>query len=158
MDAFRRNLFARQGAGGAHEEQPGGQTVAIDWAFTGIGAVGEEIVPLVAASLIFLEVERARGQELERMAMQGYLQGLRDAGWDGDPRLVHLGFATTAALRYSLGGMGEFIPAMLDESTHPMMEQVWGLSIGELVDRSAPAMERVGDGADRARELLDALP
>src|SRR5436309_2568996 len=42
-DADRRNLFARRGAGG-------GETVAIDWAFTGVAALGEELVNLVLAS------------------------------------------------------------------------------------------------------------
>jgi hypothetical protein len=45
-DAGRYNLFARRGDDGAPE------TVAIDWAFLGRGAVGEECAPLVMASIL----------------------------------------------------------------------------------------------------------
>jgi hypothetical protein len=45
IDAFRRNLFVRRGVDG------GDQTLAIDWADAGIGAIGEEIVRLVSGSL-----------------------------------------------------------------------------------------------------------
>jgi hypothetical protein len=44
---FRRNLFARQAADG----QP--ETVAIDWAFVGTGAVGQDLDPLVTGTLEF---------------------------------------------------------------------------------------------------------
>ena len=47
-DAFRRNLLARGGPGGQ------AQTVAIDWAIMGTGAVGEEIAALVGISLRYL--------------------------------------------------------------------------------------------------------
>src|SRR5512142_1959648 len=50
LDAFRRNLFAR------HDSHGDIQTILIDWSFMGSAALGEEIAPLVAASLNFLEV------------------------------------------------------------------------------------------------------
>ena len=49
LDAYRPNLFLRRDADGSN------QTVAVDWAFTGIASVGEEIANLLAASLIWLE-------------------------------------------------------------------------------------------------------
>jgi len=55
FDAFRRNLFARRGADGGY------RTVAIDWAFVRTGALGEEIVAPVSASLFFREVGQGAG-------------------------------------------------------------------------------------------------
>ena len=46
-DVFRRNLFAGRGEDGREK------TVAVDWAFIGLGAVGEDIASLVQASLCF---------------------------------------------------------------------------------------------------------
>ena len=95
LDAFRRNLFAIQSADGNNK------TVAIDWAFSGLGTVGEEIAPLVAATLGFCEVEIAQAQELDNIVFDGYLTGLRDAGWHGDARIVRFGYTVASALRYA---------------------------------------------------------
>ena len=84
LDAFRRNLFAVQSAEGNE------QTSAIDWAFAGEGAVGEEIAPLVTASLVFLDVDVTHARELDNIVFNGYLNGLRDAGWRGDERQLRL--------------------------------------------------------------------
>jgi hypothetical protein len=91
-DAFRRNLRVRQGAAG----QP--QTVALDWAATGIGVLGEELVPLFALTLRFFTVEIGRIAELDALIFAGYIDGLRAAGWQGDARLVRFGFTVLAAL------------------------------------------------------------
>ena len=151
LDAFRRNLFARRGPGG-HD-----QTVAVDWAFVGIGAVGEEIVPLVQASLCFFEVELIKAQELDEMVFEGYLDGLRDAGWRCDPRLVRLGYAAAGAMRYPIGATGGFLPVVLDESSHSWVEQVWGFPIGEIADLLAEVWLFLFGLADEARELLDVV-
>src|SRR5262249_31441554 len=47
-DADRRNLLARQ-RGSTSE------SIAIDWAYTGIGPVGEEIAPLVVSSVMWFK-------------------------------------------------------------------------------------------------------
>jgi hypothetical protein len=48
--------------------------------------------------LRFVEVDVARIAELDAIIFAGYLDGLRDAGWQGDARLVRFGYAATAAL------------------------------------------------------------
>lgn len=93
LDAYRPNLFLRRGAKGAD------QTVAIDWVFAGIGAIGEEIANLLAASLIWFEYDAAAARSLDEAVFAGYLDGLREAGWQGDPRLVRLGYTAACALR-----------------------------------------------------------
>lgn len=97
LDVFRRNMFARRGADGQN------QTVLIDWSFAGIAAIGEELACLIVASVELFEVEVARAVELDRIVFDGYLAGLRDAGWQGDPRQVRFGFVASAVLRYGVG-------------------------------------------------------
>lgn len=90
-DAWPPNLLMRNRRDGRRE------TVALDWAFAGIGPVGEEIAPLIA----WTEVPDVDLQDIENAVFPAYLAGLRDAGWDGDADLVWWGYAATAVLRYS---------------------------------------------------------
>ncbi|MGC9397076.1 MAG: hypothetical protein ACP5J4_19710 [Anaerolineae bacterium] len=150
LDAFRRNLFGRRSADGRD------QTVAIDWAFAGTGAVGEEIEPLVNRSLGFLEVDPTRAQELDDIVFGGYLEGLRDAGWRGDPGQVRLGYTAATTLR-ALVSYGQIVLALIDESKHSLIEQLWGYSVEEIMDRVAEVVCFQLGLSDEAWELLGSL-
>ena len=107
-DVFGRNLMDRQG-----------ETVLIDWAYAGIGAVGEELTPLVQATYLWHEVEEGTFKELEDGIFSGYLEGLREVGWRGDAALVRLGYAASSALRYTIGTIRFGFLSLLDENTSP---------------------------------------
>jgi hypothetical protein len=151
LDVFRRNLFARRTADGDY------QTVAIDWAYAGRGAIGEELVPLIPASVYFREVELDKAQMLDQIVFAGYLQGLRDVGWRGDPREVRLGYAAAGCLRYTFGEIGRFLAVILDESLHVMAQQTFGRPIEDVLDYIAQVSRFFGGLADEARELMDIL-
>lgn len=150
-DAFRRNLFARRRPDGE------AQTVAIDWVFAGPGALGEEAVALVIATLGFREVDLAEASDLETAVLAGYLAGLQAAGWHGDPQLVRLGYAAAAPLRYCLGGTRNLLPILLDESRHARMELMWGAPLTAFVDHWAQLFSRLLDLADEALVLSKTL-
>ena len=149
LDVFRRNLFARKRADGDY------QTVAVDWAFAGRGAIGEELVPLVLANIFFFEIDFAQAQELEDIVFEGYLEGLCDAGWRGDPRQARLGY-TAASLRHKFADLG-VMAVMLDESLHDWYQQLFGRSIEEGCDHLAQIGGFVDNLIDKARELVDVL-
>jgi hypothetical protein len=109
LDAYRPNLFVLR------DSPASGQTVAIDWVFTGIAGVGEEIANLLAASLIWFEYDAAGAKNLDETIFNGYLNGLQDVGWLGDPRLARLGFTAACALRWGLVGLW-----WLQELVHPI--------------------------------------
>lgn len=94
-DATRGNLLAARAPDGEAE------TVALDWAFSGIGAPGEDIAQLVVVSVLFGRVDLGRLRDLEETVYGAYVRGLRDAGWRDDERQVRLGYAAHAALRNS---------------------------------------------------------
>ncbi len=148
FDAFRRNLFSRR-AGDRDE------TVLIDWAFLGRGAVGAEIVSLVWVTLVFWEVDAAKAQELDEIVFHGYLRGLRDAGWQGEERKVRLAYTAAIALR-RLGTIGYALPLILDESRHAEVELLVGQPIGKWSDQFAEASRFVETLADWARDLINA--
>ena len=151
LDVFRRNMFARRGADGQD------QTVLIDWSFAGIGAIGEELACLIVASVELFEVEVARAAELDRIVFDGYLVGLRDAGWHGDPRQVRFGYAASAVLRYGVGVLGLLVKGLLDEQAHPLIEQIMGRSIDECVDIWAAQIPFLKGLIAEAWELLEIM-
>jgi hypothetical protein len=150
LDLFRRNLFARKTTDGDD------QTVVIDWAFAGRGAIGEELVPLVLASVAFNEIDLAQAQALEDVVFEGYLEGLRDAGWRGNPRQVRLGY-TAGSLRFRFAELNRAMEMILDESQHPFLEQVFGRSMEEIQDHWAQVGSLCDSLTDEARELMDIL-
>jgi hypothetical protein len=151
LDAFRRNLFARQGPDGREE------TVAVDWSYTGIASIGEELVPLVGATLSFFEVGPDRAQELDQIVFDGYVQGLRDAGWDGDPRLARLGYLAGLQIRYTLGGLGEALVVVFDERRHAGVEQALGHPMEEVMDMWAAVAAQYAILCQEVDELLDTV-
>jgi hypothetical protein len=122
-DAFRRNLFLRNG-----------RLLAVDWAFLGPGPLGAELAPLVSASAALRGIDQARWADLERTANASYADGLADAGWNGSPQLPWLGFAATSALRYLPGVVRLLLPTLLDETAQRRTEAVLGIPFEQTVE------------------------
>jgi len=95
-DASQANLIARRRAGAAIE------TVAIDWESIGHGTVGADIATLVFGTMRRGTVLAEWAADLDQEVFAGYLAGLRDAGWQGEPAVARLGYTATVALRGSL--------------------------------------------------------
>jgi Phosphotransferase enzyme family len=147
-DAFRRNLMSRSISDGRE------QTIAIDWAIVGTGAIGEEIVSLVTISLQFLEVDMDKARDLDAIVFDGYLTGLQDVGWHGDVCRVRFGFAATAALFMGVGGAGVWLRGILaDEGA--IAEKVFGYPVDYVLDQFALLQTYLLDLGDEARELID---
>ena len=151
LDAFRRNLFARRGADG------GDETVVIDWTDAGTGAIGEEIVPLVVATVVCGDVPWAQAAELERLVFEGYLAGLRDAGWHGDPRQVRFGYTAASALHYSFVGLQTLLSLAFDEVARAQWEQGFGVPARDMMVQVAQEQRFLLCLADEARQLLEEL-
>ena len=112
------------------------------------------LVPLVEASIIFFEVDLTQAQALGEIALAGYLEGLHDAGWHGDPRLAQLGYKAALSLRYVIGGLAEFLAMVLDERQHPELEQAFGHPVEQVVDFFAAMLAQLSPLREGTRELL----
>jgi hypothetical protein len=88
LDAYRRNVFVVDG-----------RAVIIDWAIAGIEPAGAELCSLTWTNIISQEVPAAAYDEFDRALFAGYLAGLRDVGWDGDPRVVRFAAVVACCLR-----------------------------------------------------------
>ena len=127
FDAFRRNLFTRSDRNGATS------LVAIDWSFTGIGTLGAEVQCLTGVAIGFFDVELAQAEALDKIVFAGYLAGLEDVGWRGDPRQVRLAYTATA-IRYALGTLGPILEIFLNEERHERMVQALGRPMEAIAD------------------------
>jgi hypothetical protein len=147
-DADRRNLFARLGPVGE-------ETVAIDWAFTGVAAVGEEVVNLVIASVLWFQADAATLPYLADHCIEGYVAGLGDAGWRGDPRLAQAGFIVAGALRYGPLVAGPI--AQWGETGVDGLVRGVGHSVEEWLTCWAAVRRFTFDQFDEAQTLIDSL-
>ena len=146
LDAYRPNLFVRQ------DTQGSDQTVAIDWVFTGIAGVGEEIANLLAASLIWFEYDAVEAKRLDEAIFNGYLNGLRDSGWKGDSQLVRLGYTAACALRWGLVGLW-WLQDLTDPIEQAGLEEHWNRPLAELVSQWTQTTRYILDLAQEAYEL-----
>jgi hypothetical protein len=144
IDAFRLNFF--------HGEA---KSVLIDWAMAGRGALGEELTSMVAVSLYQPELSLSQADELDQAVFSGYMDGLRDVGWQGDERFVRLGYVCAMALR-GLAGVKQDIDLLLDESTHSsLINGPQRNTIEEVADFWAGIRRfRLLQMAEEARQLL----
>ncbi len=147
LDAFRGNLLTRPGHDG---EQ---QTVAVDWAFTGIAAVGEEVGPLIVATLLNSHLPTDRTAELESVALDGYVQGLIDAGWTGDPAVARLGYTASVALRYGVQTTVELALLPANEGMLTATEHAHGCTYEQFIERRVPLIRTLLGRADEALRL-----
>lgn len=149
-DFWPSNLFAEALPGG------GSGTVAVDWAYVGIGAIGEDVGNLVPDTLFDFFVAAERGRELLDAVREGYLEGLRDAGWRGDERLVALGLAASASVKYvwMLPWLAE---RALDEGAVAALAAAGGIPAAEVFARRGEVMRLLVELDREAKELADAL-
>lgn len=146
MDAYRPNLFIRRDPQGVD------QTVAIDWVFAGIGGIGEEIANLLSASLFWFEYDASEAKSLDQAVFAGYLDGLREADWQGDSRLARLGHTAACALRWGVVGLW-WLETLSDADERANLEKHWGRSIQQLVSQWAKTTYYVLGLAEEAYQL-----
>jgi hypothetical protein len=147
-DAGRKNLFARRQNNGNFE------TVAVDWGSAGIGAVGEDLSIFVAQSVYwFSGVSPEQLPELDKIAFAGYMQGLRDVGWQGDPALVRLAYTAGLAMR---AGFGILIVEWhaRNEALRSWVESAMNHTVEEISDTFRGLRGFVITCGEEARQLL----
>lgn len=147
-DAIRRNLLSRRAVDGTEE------TVAIDWEHAGLYAAGEEVGQTLSVASAFYDLDPADLPTLDEALFASYLDGLRDAGWRGDPRPVRFAYTAHAALRNAFNAVGTSVPP---EAGRAAALQNYGHTWDALAARRAAIRPFLLARADEARNLLAAL-
>lgn len=143
-DAHQDNLYFRADG-----------LVAIDWHTSGLGAIGEEIGPLVSYALNSYTVVSDKADELDRAVFAGYVGGLRAAGWYGDERLARLGYLASFVPAHALR-MPQ-LNLLADAARHAAAERQRGMPIGEIARHQAALTHHLLDLGDEARRLMGEL-
>jgi hypothetical protein len=92
-----------------------GTSVLLDWAFTGDGAVGDDIANLIVDSCADGLMDAALLPGITASAADRYLAGLRDGGWSGSGDAVRSAIAACGAAKYSWLGPACLASAVRDE-------------------------------------------
>jgi phosphotransferase family enzyme len=150
-DASRRNFMWSRSAQTGEEE-----LVGIDWAFSGIGALGNDLGGLVGTSMFFFDYNPMDAEMLEAAQLEGYLAGLADNAVKVDPRLVRLGYLIALSL-----WMGTALPGwaavMLPPNSGFNVQAMYGRQAEEILEGWVRLDEFCLDRADEARSLIQQL-
>jgi hypothetical protein len=152
LDAFPRNVFLCPGPDG--ELQPG----LIDWSFAGIAAAGEELVALVSSSVLFGEADGIAIEALDEAVFAAYVEGLRDAGWQGDERLVRMAYTGSLAMRYLIGTLRMLLPVLASGHAEAAIEGMFGITYEAFRERVDHYNAWAHERADEFRGYLAAIP
>jgi hypothetical protein len=144
-DAAQANLVASRWADGEIE------TVAIDWESIGPGAIGADLASLVFGTMRRGDFDSNGADDLDRVAFVGYLNGLRDAGWDGPAQQVRLGYTAAISLRWSL--LFSALRAVVDEAARHKAADDWRMPPDQLLRQWISLSRFLLDRADEANEL-----
>ena len=149
-DAHRQNLMLRRGERGQD------QVVAVDWAFVGRGALGEDLADLTAGSIFWCPGARMEITALEAVCFEGYLAGLQDVGWQDDPRLVRLAYTIHMALRRA-AVLPLWIAHFMDDRRQAEMLEHFGLPAEDVLRRWVSLTKVALERAAEARQLIHVL-
>jgi hypothetical protein len=130
--------------------------IAVDWAFAGTGAIATDAALLTAGTLYFCDVPVAQAAELDATVFDGYLEGLRRAGWDGDQRLIRCGFAATIAL-WQATTLPGWVAMMLPADAGVNVERLFGAPANDVRDAWVELHEFALERADEAEALRRGL-
>jgi hypothetical protein len=93
LDVWPANLIDRDG-----------ESVLLDWTFTGEGAIGEDAANLILDSCSDGLMDMALLPQIAAGVTDGYLAGLRDGGWSGRGDSVRAAIAACGAAKFSWFG------------------------------------------------------
>jgi hypothetical protein len=150
LDAWRSNLISARGADGAE------RTVAIDWSAVGMAPAGQEIAILVGGSHIWLDAEPDELASMSTRAFAAYVDGLREAGWYGDERVVRFAYAASTAL-YLAPVVPFWLARIADPVRREWVERKCGRVAEDVVRGWVVLLDHALERAEEAYGLTDRL-
>jgi hypothetical protein len=149
-DVHRKNFMWTQKPQTGEEE-----LIALDWAFTGPGALGNDLGELLGNSLYFFDYDPQEVETLEAALLDGYLTGIADNRARIDPRLVRLGYLIS--LSFWMATLPGWTPFRLPSESASNVQAMNGHSEEEVLAGWVHLNAFCLDRADEARRLIQQL-
>ena len=109
------------------------QTVAIDWHYVGLEPLGLDAARLLGSSLHwFFRGRMDEAASLSEAICEGYMDGLRDVGWQGDQASVRDVYHTAAATIYGLS-YTHILQQLLGGAVEEYGRRIYGCSGEEVI-------------------------
>jgi hypothetical protein len=150
LDAWRANVIGTRSPSGED------RTVALDWSFVGMAPAGQEVAILVGGSHIWLDAEPDDLAATSERAFAAYVEGLREAGWRGDERVVRFAYAASSAL-YLAPLLPFWISRIADPARREWIERKCRRDARDVVRGWALLLDHAVGLADEAIEIAPAL-
>ncbi|MEV4360431.1 hypothetical protein [Nonomuraea sp. NPDC049625] len=130
-----------------------GESVLVDWAFAGDGALGEDVGNHIPDSVFDLFLPAALLPALDAAVHGAYVRGLRDSGWRGDERLVRLAVCASA-VKYDF-----LTPLMLARAGEAQLDYGGATPVdaARRFRERGEALMFLAGWADEARRLAEAV-
>jgi hypothetical protein len=165
-DVHRKNFMWTQSPqnGDFHHPQNGDfqhtqtgeeELIALDWAFTGPGGLGNDLGELLGNSLYFFDYDPQDVETFESALLDGYLTGIADNRVRVDPRLVRLGYLIS--LSFWMATLPGWTPFRLPPESGSNVQAMNGHSAEEVLAGWVHLNAFCLDRADEARRLIQQL-
>ncbi|HUM71126.1 MAG TPA: phosphotransferase, partial [Chloroflexota bacterium] len=135
LDAHRGNLSRQNG-----------DLALLDWAFVGVGALGEELAAFIGATLLLDYVPLADAAQLEQVAFDGYVAGLRAAGWSGGEVIIWEAYRCAMPLRYAPMSLASMLRAAVQPEFAADWERKTGKPLADILAHRAGLVRFVLQG------------
>lgn len=150
LDGHKRNFMLRESADADL------QVILLDWALAGLGALGQDISPLVTVSAFMFEAENIVLKDLDGAVFDAYLEGMKNVGWSGDVRKIRLGYCADTVLRFL--NRARFVSGFVKhEADRFWWEEVTGRPLTEGLDQFADMLPYMVDIADETVKLIECI-
>ena len=108
---------------------------------------------MVGATQAFFESRPERWDDLESDCLDGYAEGLRQAGWKGADEIL-LGYLLSTVLHFGIGSVTPVLGFTLTGENHDLVAHVFGCSYDAFVDNIAAAQRFQQRRIHRTRAIL----
>jgi hypothetical protein len=129
------------------------RTVLIDWSWVGLSPIGFDLGILTCGSHLFFHADPDDLAAFDAAVFAAYLEGLRAAGWDDDPRRVRFAYCAGAGL---WGGITApvWLPRWGDPERRAWLEEKFGRPLEDVSVPYAATLAFMLGLADEAWSLM----